>query len=83
MGAEPARQLQAIHLASKETAAALTELTGVPFKNSLDLAEELDVVQPYEQLGPGESGSDRAESAIAVMNARTERIEDAIRDLSR
>lgn len=81
MGADRAKELQSIHLENSETAKALSALTGVRFKDSLSLAEDLDVVLPYEQLGPGETGGDRARAAIGTMTARKERIESAIRSL--
>ena len=81
MGPKPARKLQALYLENKATAIALTELTGVRFKDSLSLAEDLDIVQPYDELGPDETGSDRAKAAIRVMADRKERIEAAITSL--
>lgn len=78
MGAEPAKQLQTLYLENKNAAMALTKLTGVRFKDSLSLNEELDIVQPYEQLGPAESGADRARSAIRVMTERREKIQNAV-----
>lgn len=78
MGPEPARKLHALYLENKATATALTELTGVRFKDSLSLAEDLDVVQPYEQLKPNESGGDRAKAAIDTMVDRKQKIEAVI-----
>ena len=81
MGAEPAKQLQAIYLDNRQTAVALTELTGVRFKDSLSLAEDLDIVQPYDQLGTGETGGERAQAAIRSMSTRMQSIESAIASL--
>lgn len=81
MGARPAKSLQALYLENKATAIALTELTGVRFKDSLSLAEDLDIVQPYEQLKPNETGSDRAEAAIRVLTERKQKIEAVIATL--
>ncbi len=81
MGAKPAKSLQALYLKNKETAIALTELTGVRFKDSLSLAEDLDIVQPYEQLKPGEKGNDRAKEAVRVLTERKQKIEAAISSL--
>ena len=81
MGGKPAKSLQALYLKNKEAALALTELTGVRFKDSLSLSEELDIVQPYDQLKSGETGADRAETAIRVMTERKQRIEAAIANL--
>lgn len=78
MGAGPARKLQAIHLENNTTAIELSRLTGVRFKDSLSLADDLDIVQPYDELGPDESGNDRARSAIQTMTTRKERVEAAI-----
>lgn len=75
IGSRPAKKLHALYLENKATATALTELTGVRFKDSLSLAEDLDVVQPYEQLKPNESGSDRARAAIDTMVDRRQKIE--------
>ena len=82
MGPTPAKKLHALYLQNKATAIALTELTGVRFKDSLSLSEGLDIVQPYDQLGPNETGRDRAKSAIRVMTDRKERIEAAIASLT-
>lgn len=81
IGAERAKRLQSIHLENRQTALALTELTGVRFKDSLSLAEDIDVVQPYDQLGPQETGVERAESAIRTMSARKQSIERAVTSL--
>ncbi|NIM73387.1 MAG: hypothetical protein GTO67_13785 [Gammaproteobacteria bacterium] len=81
IGAKPAKKLQALYLDNKATAITLTELTGVRFKDSLSLNEELDVVQAYEQLGPEETGSDRARTAIRLMTERKERIDAAVAGL--
>ena len=81
MGAERARELQAIHLESTQVAKALTNLTGVRFKDSVSLAEDLDIVLPYEELRPGETGGDRAKAAIETLSARKQRIEHAIQSL--
>ncbi|MDX1513528.1 MAG: hypothetical protein R3174_07265 [Gammaproteobacteria bacterium] len=83
MGAEPARELHALYLENKTAAGSLTELTGVRFKDSLNLAEDLDIVQPYEQLGPKESGRDRAEKAIRIQTERTEKLKAALAALDR
>lgn len=83
MGSGPAKKLQALYLKNKAAAIALTELTGVRFKDSLSLGEDLDIVQPYDQLGPGETGIDRAKAAIRVMTGRKENIEAAIVSLTR
>ncbi len=82
MGPVLAKELHAHYLANRDTAIALTALTGVRFKDSLSLNEELDILQPYDQLGPNESGRDRAASAIRVMVARKERVEAAIAGLT-
>ena len=81
MGAKPAKKLHALYLENKETLVALSELTGVRLKGSLSLAEDLDVVQPYDQLKPGETGAARAEVAIAEMRDRKKRIESAVETL--
>ena len=81
MGANVAKSLQAIYLENKASAIALTELTGVRFKDSLSLAEDLDVVQPYDQMKPDETGSDRAKAAIRTMAERKKSIETAIASL--
>lgn len=78
MGAEPARKLQALYLENRGAAVELTKLTGVRFKDSLSLAEDLDIVQPYDELKPGESGSDRAKAAIRAMIDRKQNIEAAV-----
>lgn len=81
IGAKPARKLQALYLENKAAAVELTKLTGVRFKDSLSLAEDLDIVQPYDQLKPGESGSDRAKAAIRAMTDRKQNIEAAVASL--
>ncbi|HSS63493.1 MAG TPA: hypothetical protein VLS27_03605 [Gammaproteobacteria bacterium] len=81
MGPRPAKSLQALYLKNKATAVELTDLTGVRFKDSLSLAEDLDIVQPYDQLKPGETGVDRAEAAIRIMTDRKQKIEAAISSL--
>lgn len=81
MGGRPAKSLQSLYLKNKAAAIELTELTGVRFKDSLSLAEDLDIVQPYDQLKPGETGSDRAKSAIRVMTDRKRRIEEVLESL--
>ena len=81
MGAIPAKSLQALYLENKASAIALTELTGVRFKDSLSLAEDLDIVQPYDQLKPDETGSDRAKAAIRTMAERKTSIEAVIASL--
>jgi hypothetical protein len=81
MGSNVARSLQAICLENKASAIALTELSGVRFKDSLSLAEDLDVVQPYDQLKPDETGSDRAKAAIRTMTERKKNIEAVIASL--
>ena len=81
IGPKPAKKLHAIYLDNQATAIELTALTGVRFKDSLSLADDLDIVQPYDQLGPGETGSDRAETAIRIMTGRKERIEAAVKRL--
>ncbi len=81
MGAIPAKSLQEIYLENKASAIALTELTGVRFKDSLSLAEDLDIVQPYDQLNAEETGSDRAKAAIRVMTDRKKNIEAVIASL--
>lgn len=78
IGAESARNLQALYLENKASAVALTKLTGVRLKDSLSLAEDLDVVQPYDQLKPGETGADRAQAAIRAMTDRKQRIDAVI-----
>lgn len=50
-------------------------------KDSLSLSEDLDIVQPYDQLGPDETGVNRARTAVRVMTGRKERIEAAITSL--
>lgn len=81
VGAGRAKKLQALYLENKAAAVELTELTGVRFKDSLSLNEELDIVQPYDQLGPDETGSDRAQAAIRAMTERKEKIQAAIASL--
>jgi hypothetical protein len=83
VGAKRATKLQALYLENKAAAIELSELTGVRLKDSLSLNEELDVVHAYDQLGPDETGSDRAKKAIRLMSERKERIEKAIADLGR
>ncbi|HEY5701360.1 MAG TPA: hypothetical protein VIT83_04665 [Gammaproteobacteria bacterium] len=75
MGPERTRKLHALYLQNKATAIALTDLTGVRFKDSLSLAEELDIVQAYEQMRPNETGAERAEAAIRVMTERKKKVE--------
>lgn len=75
IGAERARSLQALYLENKASAMALTQLTGVRLKDSLSIAEELDIVQPYDQLKPGETGIQRAQAAIRAMTDRKQRID--------
>ncbi len=82
IGSEPARKLHSLYLENKQTAIALTELTGVRFKDSLSLCEELDIVQAYEQLKSGESGGDRATEAIRLMSERREMIQAALSRLA-
>lgn len=81
MGSTPAKKLQALYLENKATAIALTKLTGVRFKDSLSLSEDLDIVQAYDQLGADETGIERAKTAIRLMTGRKERIEAAIASL--
>jgi hypothetical protein len=81
IGAESAKKLQALYLENKATAVALTQLTGVRFKDSLSLAEDLDVVQPYDQLKSDETGIDRAKAAIGLMTERKRKIDAVIKRL--
>jgi hypothetical protein len=78
IGADSAKKLQALYLENKASATALTRLTGVRLKDSLSLAEDLDVVQAYEQLGSGETGTQRAQAAIGAMTDRKQRIDSLI-----
>lgn len=82
MGPVFAKELHPHYLANKDTAITLTALIGVRFKDSLSLNEDLDIVQPYDQLGLNESGRERAASAVRVMVARKERVEAAIASLT-
>lgn len=82
IGAESARRLQALYLENKTDAAELTTLTGVRFKDSLSLDEDLDIVQPYEQLRPGETGGERAASAIRTLTERRQNIDAAVAALA-
>jgi hypothetical protein len=78
VGAERARQLHRLYLRGKETAAELTELTGVPFKDTMGMAEEIQIVTAYGELTAGESGADRAKQAIKTLTERKSRVGEAL-----
>ena len=78
VGAERARRLHRLYLRGKETAAELTELTGVCFKDTLGMAEELQIVTAYGELKADESGAERAKQAIETLTERKSRVRDAL-----
>lgn len=78
MGPERARRLHRIYLDDQETVAALTELTGVPFKDTMGIVEEVDIVRAYDELKQGETGEERAKQAIETLSQRKARLRKAI-----
>ncbi len=74
VGAERARQLQRLYLRGKESAEELTKISGVPFKDTLGMTEELQIVTAYGELKAGESGADRAKQAIETLTERKSRV---------
>lgn len=81
VGAERAKQLHRLYLRGKETAEELTKLTGIPFKDTLGMAEELQIVTAYGELKTGESGADRANQAIETLTERNSRVGEALSNL--
>jgi len=78
VGAERARQLHRLSLRGKESAEELTKISGVPFKDTLGIAEELQVVTAYGELKAGESGADRAKQAIETLGQRKSRVGEVL-----
>ena len=81
VGAERAKRLHRLYLRGKETAAELTELTGVSFKDTLGMAKELQIVTAYGELKADESGADRATQAIETLTERNSRVGEALSNL--
>jgi len=78
VGSERAKRLHQLYLRGKETAEALTKLTGVALKDTLGIAEELQIVTAYDELKPGESGAHRAKQAIETLTERNSRVGEAL-----
>jgi hypothetical protein len=78
VGAERARQLHRLYLRGNESAEELTKLSGVPFKDTLGMAEELQIVTAYGELKAGESGADRAKQAIETLTQRKSRVAETL-----
>ena len=74
IGSARSKRLYEIYMDEKEVAEELTKLTGVPVKDTLGLTEELDIIQAYGQLQPGQTVGEKADRAIRVMNVRKESV---------
>lgn len=74
IGAERARRLHRIHAKARELGGELTAITGVALKDSMGIVEEIDIVDAYRQLQPGESGADRARAALDTLAQRKTRV---------
>ena len=81
LGPERSKQLHRLYLKEKEAGRKLTDLTGIPFRDTLGISAEIDIVQAYGQLETDEKGTDRAREAIRIINDRKQRVSDAISSL--
>ncbi len=77
-GAERARALHRLHLEQRDIAQELTELTAIPFKDTMGIVDEIDIVEAYAQVRPGDSAADWANAAIATLRTRAERLTEVI-----
>jgi hypothetical protein len=82
IGAERSKTLYRIYQDQKDTGGQLSSLTGIPLRDTLGLSDEIDVVQAYGQLQADETIAEKAQTALATMKERQERIDKAIESLS-
>lgn len=81
IGPERAKKLYQIYQDQKDVSGELTALSGVKFRDTLGIMDEIDTVQAYGQLKPDETVVDRAAAAIATMKNRRQRVKQAIESL--
>lgn len=81
IGTERSKKLFQIHQEQKELGEQLTALTGIAFKDTMGIADEIDIVQAYGQLNKDETVVDRAQTAIETMKKRKQRIAQTIAQL--
>jgi len=75
IGPERAREIHRIHLELREHARTLTAQSKVSFRDTIGISRQIDIVGAYDELGPDESGADRAAKAIQTIQERIDRIE--------
>ena len=78
IGPERSKVLQGLYFEQKALAAKLTEKTGATYRDALGMDDSIAIVQPYDQLGTEESLHERADSAIATLRARSQRLATTI-----
>ena len=77
LGAEKTRRLQQIYFSQRDEAARLSQVSGVAFKDALGVSEEVDIVQPFNQLLEDETIEGRSAEAIARQRGRLEAVRAA------
>jgi len=82
IGAERSKALYRIYQDQKDAGGQLSSLTGISLRDTLDLSDEIDVVQAYGQLKPDETIAQKAQTAIATMKERQHHIDKAIASLT-
>jgi hypothetical protein len=80
-GAERAKALHRLHLEQTAAAAKAAQASGVALKDSLGIAEDVDIVQAYGQFPVDESIGARAGHAIATLEARRDALRQVIEQL--
>ena len=78
IGPERSRVLQGLYFEQKALAATLTEKTGATWRDALGMDDSIAIVQPFDQLGAEESLHERARSAIATLQERSQRLSATI-----
>lgn len=76
-GPERAKALHRLHLEQRRLGAALTEVTGIKFSDTMGIVESIDVIEAYAQAGD-ESGAERVDSALETLKTRGKRLRDVI-----
>ena len=74
IGPERSKALQRLYFDQKALAATLTDKTGATWRDALGMDDSIAIVQPFDQLGAEESLHERARSAIATLQERSQRL---------
>ena len=74
IGPERSKALQGLYFDQKALAATLTGKTGATWRDALGMDDSIAIVQPFDQLGAEESIHERARSAIATLQDRSQRL---------